>query len=161
MQKPIFVFAVLATVCASAPPAWALPENDLAIVVSKAGFAVALTSKEIRAMFSGDRERWSDGIKVVPVILAPERPEFGSILKNLFRMQEPDYRSYFLQAEFTGKTVTKPQEVATPDALKRIVAHTPGAIGCIRASDTDDSVRVIQVDGSYPGGAQYQIRIVH
>jgi hypothetical protein len=44
-------------------------------------------------------------------------------------------------------------------AVKAYVAQTPGAIAYIRASDADDSVKVLKVDGKSPGDADYGLKL--
>ena len=42
---------------------------------------------------------------------------------------------------------------------KQFVSVTPGAISYIRASDADDSVKVVKVDGHAPGEAGYALKL--
>src|ERR1022692_773372 len=129
--------------CAFHGTATAAADNDLAVIANASGYMLALTSGELRAMFLGERSRWPDGAKVVVVTLSSDRPEFAAILKSICRMSESELKSYYMQAEFTGKDIGKPQEMASPDALKKFVSRTPGAVGFIRASDVDSSVRML------------------
>jgi hypothetical protein len=62
-----------------------------------------------------------------------------------------------MQAAFTGKDIAPPRDVASAAALKQFVAGTPGAIGCILASEVDDSVKVLKVDGNAPGEPGYKL----
>jgi hypothetical protein len=39
------------------------------------------------------------------------------------------------------------------------VSGTPGAIGYLRGSDVDDSVKILKVDGHAPGDAEYPLKI--
>jgi len=42
---------------------------------------------------------------------------------------------------------------------KQYVSVTPGAISYVRSSDTDDSVKVLKVDGKSPGEAGYPLKL--
>jgi hypothetical protein len=45
-----------------------------------------------------------------------------------------------------------------PDVLK-FVFNVPGAIGYVRASDVDSTVKVLRVDGRLPGDKDYRFRL--
>jgi hypothetical protein len=61
-------------------------------------------------------------------------------------------------AAFNGKEIAQPRDVASAAALKKFVATTPGAIGCILSSEVDASVKVLKVDGAAPGEPAYKLR---
>jgi len=63
-----------------------------------------------------------------------------------------------MQLAFTGKDVVMPRDVSSAAALKKFVAGNPGAVGCILASEVDDSVKVLKVDGAAPGEPGYKLR---
>jgi ABC-type phosphate transport system substrate-binding protein len=139
--------------------AGAAADNDLAVVTSSTSYLLTLTSNDLRALFLGERSRWPNGSKVVVAVLSSDHPEFAATLKAICRMSESEYKSYVLQAEFAGKDLGKPQEMTSPDALKKFVSHTPGAIGFVRASDVDPSVRMLRIDGAFPGGGEYKLHL--
>ena len=74
-------------------------------------------------------------------------------------MGEDDYAKYFLQATFTGLVQAAPRPLASPGAMRQFVAGTPGAIGYLRASDVDDSVKIVKVDGKSPGDPDYKLKL--
>jgi ABC-type phosphate transport system substrate-binding protein len=49
--------------------------------------------------------------------------------------------------------------MASSDALLNFVSSTPGAIGYVRASEANDSVKILKVDGVAPGDAAYKLKI--
>ena len=79
-------------------------------------------------------------------------------MKVVFKMSDAALKRYYMQAAFTGKDILPPPELPTAAALKQFVARTPGAIGCILASDVDNTVTVLKVDGAAPGEAGYKLR---
>jgi hypothetical protein len=72
-------------------------------------------------------------------------------------MSDAVLKRYLMHAAFTGQELSAPKEVASAAALKQFVAHTPGAIGCILASEVDDTVKIIKVDGAAPGEVGYKL----
>lgn len=131
---------------------------ELAVVVNRSTSLDAVTSGELRLMILGEKAKWPDGKPVTPVQTPPESSEKALLLKTVCKMSDSVLKRYYLQAAFTGKDIVPPKDVASAAALKQFVARTPGAIGCILASDVDDTVKVLKVDGSAPGEPGYKLR---
>jgi len=79
-------------------------------------------------------------------------------MKAVYKMSEVVLKRYYMHAAFTGTDIAPPKDMASSAALKQFVARTPGSIGCILASDVDESVKVLKVDGSAPGEPEYKLR---
>jgi hypothetical protein len=131
---------------------------ELAVVVNKSISLETLSASDLRLMILGEKSKWPDGKPVIAVETSPESAEKALQLKTVFKMSDAALKRYYMQAAFTGKDIAPPKEVASAAALKQFVAHTPGAIGCILASDADDSVKVLKVDGAAPGEPSYKLR---
>jgi hypothetical protein len=131
---------------------------ELAVVVNKSTTIDTISSADVRSMILGDKTKWPDGKKVTPVQTRTESPEGVLLLKVVCKMSDAVLKRYYMQAAFVGKDVTPPVEVPSAAALKQFVARTPGAIGCILASDVDQTVTVLKVDGAAPGEAGYKLR---
>lgn len=151
---PLFALALLdcLPLCSAAAGA------ELAVVVNKATTIETITSADLHSMFLGDKPKWPDGKKVTPVQTPAGSAEGVLLLKVVCRMSDAALKRYYMQAAFTGKEISPPLEVPSAGALKLFVARTPGAIGCILASDVDPSVTVLKVDGSAPGEAGYKLK---
>ncbi len=131
---------------------------ELAVVVNKSNSLDSVTSAELRALMLGEKSRWPDGKRAVAVETAPDSPEKALLLKSVVKMSDAILKRYYLQAAFTGKEVSPPKDVPSSAALKQFVASSPGAIGCILASQVDDKVKVLKVDGMAPGQDGYKLR---
>jgi hypothetical protein len=136
----------------------AADEPELAVVAAKAISIDSLTSSELRLMIMGEKSKWPNGIAVIPVQTSPESPEKTLQLKAVIKMSDAALKRYYMLAVFNGKEVAQPRDVASAAALKKFVASNPGAIGCILASEVDDSVKVLKVDGTSPGEPGYKLR---
>jgi len=150
------------TVLALAVPAMsaisdAAGDAELAVVVNKSTALATVGSADLRLMILGERPKWPDGAKVTPVETPPDSPETALMLKAVCKMSDAIRKRYYMQAAFTGKDIAPPRDVASAAALKQFVAGTPGAIGCILASEVDDSVKVLKVDGNAPGEPGYKL----
>jgi hypothetical protein len=157
MRTPIVIltlllFGVAAAVLAADEPA------ELAVIVNKSTTQETITSGELRQMILGEKVKWSDGKKVTPVQTPAESPERALLLKMVCKMSDAVLKRYYMQAAFTGKDIAPPTDVPSAAALKQFVARTPGAIGCILATEVDKTVSVLKVDGSAPGDPAYKLR---
>ena len=133
-------------------------EPELAVVVNKSTALDTINVADLRLMILGERTKWPDGKKVIAVETAPETPERALLMKVVCKMTDAVRKRYYMHAAFTGTEIAPPREVASSEALKQLVSHTPGAIGCILASDVDDTIKVLKVDGAAPGDPAYKLR---
>jgi hypothetical protein len=132
---------------------------DLAVVVNKATGPEGVELGELRQMILGERLKWrNDGQVVIAVQTPPDSPERALEMKAVYRMNDSALRRYYMLAAFNGKEIAQPRDVASAAALKKFVATTPGAIGCILSSEVDASVKVLKVDGAAPGEPAYKLR---
>jgi hypothetical protein len=131
---------------------------DLAVIVNKSVTLETLSASDLRQMILGEKSKWADGKSVIVVQAPPESAEKALQLKAVCKMSDAVLKRYYMQAAFTGKDISLPKDVASAAAVKQFVARTPGAIGCIFASDADDSVKILKIDGSAPGEAGYKLR---
>jgi ABC-type phosphate transport system substrate-binding protein len=133
--------------------------EPLAIVVNKSNPLSEVSLSDLRKIYRGQRGRWSNGRRVTIVMRDAGTPERGAILRSLYGLDERDYRRDFLQSIFSGEANDAPKMLATPNGVLRFVFNVPGAIGYVRASEVDDSVKVLRVDGRLPGDAGYGIAV--
>jgi len=131
--------------------------NDLAVIVNKKTTVLALTARDLRGILLGEKERWPNGQKVFAASLPTDLPETRFVLKQICGMSEGDYKRYFMQLAFQGKSISPPKILRTPDAIKALVSSTPGAVGIIHAREVDESVNVLSLDGVNPGTANYKL----
>jgi hypothetical protein len=131
---------------------------ELAVIVNKSQAPATADLAELRQMILGERLKWRDGETVVAVQLPQDSPERALAMKTLFRMNDAALRRYYMLAVFNGKEVAQPRDVPTAAALKKFVASNPGAVGYVLASEVDDSVKVLKVDGASPGDPGYKLR---
>ena len=133
--------------------------TDLAIVVGKGCTFDGFTSTELGKIFRGEKSKNPDGHHFVLVGMASHSPEFSAILADVYNLDEDGYAKYFLQATFTALVAVPPRQFASPAELRQFVAGTPGAIGYLRGTDVDDSVKALKVDGKLPGEPDYRLKI--
>jgi ABC-type phosphate transport system substrate-binding protein len=143
---------------ASSPPS-ATSDQDLAIIVNQSNPVDNLSLQDLRIVFLGERSHWPNGRRITLVMMEPGLPERRAVLREIYRMNETDFRRHFLQGLFTGEVFVSPKTLASPVGVRKFVFNVPGAIGYVRASDADDTVKVIRIDGHLPDDKDYALRI--
>jgi ABC-type phosphate transport system substrate-binding protein len=117
--------------------------EEVDVVINKSNSLAQLSLDDARKIFMGDKTVWPNGKHITVMMLAPGQPERAAIVREIYKMNEADYDRYFLEAAFTGRVSAPPKEVRSAVQMKQLLAQNPGAIGYLKKSDVDDSVKVI------------------
>ena len=132
---------------------------DLAIVVNKAVKLDNVTSADLARYFKAEKTKAPDGTKFALAALDAGHPEHDAALAGIYAMKEAEYTDYFVEATFTGAVTAAPKALPSGAALRKFVADTAGGLGYLRASEADDTVKVLKIDGVAPGEAGYKLKI--
>jgi ABC-type phosphate transport system substrate-binding protein len=131
----------------------------VAIVVNKANPIDGLTLTQLRRILLGQEPKWPTGKKIAVMMTTPGQPERDAALKIVCNMRETDFTLYFMHASFNGESGDLPKNGGSGLQVRQLVAGNPNAIGIIKASQADASVKVLPVDGRTPGQSAYQLTI--
>ena len=131
----------------------------LAIIVGPGNSLTDVSKADLDRYFRADKTKAPDGTKISIIMLDAGRPERDAALRGIYKMAEAEYTDFFVSATFTGAVAAAPKSFPTPAAVKKYVATTPGAMGYIRASDADDTVKILKIGGKAPGDADYGLKI--
>jgi len=144
---------------ASAVQPRANPSQTLAIVVNRSNPIDNLSFTELRKIFLGERNHWPNGHRIAVAMLDYGQPERRIVLRQIYRMDEKGYEDYVLGGMFRGDVFVAPKTLASPKILRKFVFNAPGAIGYLRGSDVDETVKVVRIDGLRPGDKGYRFQI--
>lgn len=133
--------------------------NHLAVVVNKASSLSDVSSDLLGKFFRAEKSKAPDGTKVVILMQDSGRPERETALRAIFKMSEGEYNKYFLQATFTGAVAAAPKALANSRTVLKTVSETPGGLGYVKGDETDDTVKVLKIDGKSPGEAGYPLSL--
>lgn len=133
--------------------------NSLAMIVNRSNPVENLTAAEVRKIFLTERSHWPNGRKITLVMFQQGRDERVAMLRDIYRMGEREFGQHFLRATFKGETSSAPKTIASPSGMRKFVFNVPGAIGYVRASEVDGSVKVVRVDGRLPGEPGYKLKV--
>src|SRR5215831_14462113 len=143
----------------SAADVRANPSQSLAIVVNRSNPVNNLSFSELRKIFMGDRNHWPNGHRIAIVMLEYGQPERRAVLRLVYRMDEKTYQDFLLRGVFRGDVFVAPKILASPTIVRKFVFNAPGGIGYLRASDVDESVKVVRIDGLLPEDKGYRLQI--
>lgn len=121
--------------------AWAA---DFVIIVNSDNKVSSLSAKDVSALFLKKKTQWSNGTKVVPVVLNDEASATAAFDKQILNRSAAAVHAYWQQEIFSGRSVP-PAEKAADDEVVAFVQKNPGAIGYISATAAHSGVNVVKV----------------
>lgn len=131
----------LVTAAALLGPPSAAAADEIVVIINKENPHV-IDRSYLAAIYTGRMKGWPDGSPVFPLDQSD-----GSSVREAFYLHfigrtVANMQAVWAQNIFSGKGL--PPRIASPDSeMKRIVSTNRNAIGYIRASEVDDTVRVL------------------
>lgn len=135
------------------------PQEPLVIVVNRSNPVNGLSFSELRRIFLGERSHWTPDRRITLVMREPGEPERKAILRNVCGMNEDQLKNHFLRGLFTGEILVSPKILSTPTGVRKFIFNVPGAIGYLRISDVDDTVKIIRIDELLPNDKGYKLHV--
>ena len=133
--------------------------EPLAIVVNRQNPVENLSSRELHQIFLGNRSYWSDGKRISIVMREPGEPERKAVLRDVCGMTEDQFKVHFVQGLYSGDILTSPKILASPWGVRKFIFNVPGAIGYVRQSELDATVKVVRIDELLPGDRGYRLQV--
>lgn len=133
-------------------------DDDLVVIVNRGNAVENLSKAQLRKIILGEQESWSGGKKVNVILRAAGQPERQGVLRSICGMSEDDFNQHLMHANFTGDTGGAPKALSSAVAVRQLVSTLPGGIGFVRASDVNESVKAVSVDGVAAGQPGYKIK---
>ena len=133
-------------------------ENAIAIVVHSDVAADDLSFAQLRKIFMGDQQFWSDRKRITLLVRAPEAYERDAVLKHIYEMSEGQFRQYWIAKIFRSEVTSGPKIVYSTEMAHELVRALPGSITFMRATDVGDGMKVLRIDGKAPADPGYPLR---
>lgn len=128
----IMALSLLATVAHGA---------DFAVIINKDN-ASPVDKATVAAIYGGDLKSWKDGSPVMAIDLPESNPIRASFTTEVLGKSVANVKALWAQMIFSGKALP-PKQAASDDDVKKLVSANKGAIGYIKQSSVDDSVKAI------------------
>jgi phosphate transport system substrate-binding protein len=131
----------------------------LVIVVNRSNPVNDISQAELRKIFLGSRSHWANGRRITLVMRDPGDSERKTILRDVCGMSEDQFKNHFLHGLFTGEILVSPKILSTPAGVRKFIFNVPGAIGYLRISNLDDSIKVVRIDELLPDDKGYKLHV--
>ncbi|HEU4427684.1 MAG TPA: hypothetical protein VFT98_02930 [Myxococcota bacterium] len=122
-------------VAAAAP----LGAEELLVIVHRER-SERVHADDVAQIYLKQRRHWGDGKTILPLNREPESEVRAAFTRAVLALSPQQLSVHWNRQYFLG--VLPPATLASDEAVKRFVARERRAIGYIRASALDDSVRV-------------------
>ncbi len=117
-----------------------------------------LKLSELRRLFLGERQFWSQDLPVVLLVPAQGLSEREILLSRVLNKTENEYRAHWIAKIFRNEAAFAPKVTPSSDVTLDLVSRVPGALALVNASSIPARVKMITVDGKHSGDAAYALR---
>lgn len=115
--------------------------GDMVVIVNK-GNEARVSKELVASYYLGEAKQWLGGRPVAAIDLPLSNPERAAFCRAFLGMDAHQVKTIVSQNTVSGKA-NPPREVATDDEVKKAVSSSLMAIGYIKASSVDDTVKVV------------------
>jgi ABC-type phosphate transport system substrate-binding protein len=132
------IFGLLVTIVWSANATHA---GDFAVIVNKAN-PTAADKATVAKIYTADKKSWEDGTAIATADLPEDSAVRSAFSTEVLGKSVANVKAFWAQLIFSGKGLP-PKVLASDDDVKKFVSGNKGAIGYVKASAVDDSVKVV------------------
>ena len=154
----LVVCAMVCVLPGTAQPEETIAQTGLAIVVHKDTEIDNLSMSELRNIFLANQQFWSNRKRIILLVRAPQSDERDYVLNRIYRMDEPQFRQYWIAKMFRAEVPRGPKIVFSSGMALDLVVAIPGSISFMRADEVTDEVKVMRVNGKLPSDEGYPLK---
>ncbi|HKW77092.1 MAG TPA: hypothetical protein VJN64_16285 [Terriglobales bacterium] len=132
--------------------------DDIAVVVNEKNSATSVTMSDLRKILLGERKFWKGSSPVQLVLRDPGTPERDKVIGLSLKMNDAEFAKYWRTMVFRGEASGEPLAVPSNGMAAEYVADTPGAITFVIGRNLRPDLKVLKVDGKYPGESGYPLK---
>jgi len=115
--------------------------GDLVVIVNKANDN-AIDKNLVMKVYAGESKSWAGGGSIAAFDLPEDNPIRAAFAAEIMGKNLGNMKALWAQNVFSGKAVP-PKVMPSDDDVKKAVAANKSAIGYIKASAADDTVKVV------------------
>jgi hypothetical protein len=117
----------------------------LTVICNQKGCPAEMKMSELKSVMMGERQRWSDGTKVVIAMIKTTTPLGEIISRRIYSRSGDAVKGFWASISFQGK-YDPPSVFNNVADLESFVAQNPGAIAILDKPGGNE-VRAILIDG--------------
>ena len=114
---------------------------EIAVIVNKNN-ANDVSRDVVEKIYKGELNQWKGGGAITILDLPEDSPDRAAFTSQLLGKTVPGMKAVWAVKLFSGKA-TPPKVMDSDEAVRRAVAGNPHAIGYVKASSVNDSVKVV------------------
>jgi ABC-type phosphate transport system substrate-binding protein len=115
--------------------------GEFAVIVNIANPS-AVDKLDVAKIYTGEKKRWDDGTEITAADLPEDNAVRVAFYTEILHKTQANFKVLWSRLIFTGRGLP-PKVLASDDEVKRFVSGHTGAIGYLRASAVDASVKVV------------------
>ncbi|HKI02639.1 MAG TPA: hypothetical protein VKK31_11725 [Thermoanaerobaculia bacterium] len=117
-----------------------------------------LSLPELRRIFLGSRQSWSEELAITVLTPARGSPERQVLLNKIYEQRsEVQYKQYWINKMFSDGAPVLPKSMGSHGLSASLVRGIPGAIALVDSNKVPPGVKVLRIDGKQPGEAGYPL----
>jgi hypothetical protein len=132
---------------------------SLSVVVHPTVEVDELSFTEFRKIIMGDRQFWATGQRIAIIVRAPVADERTVLIERVFKMNEAQYRQYWVAKVFRAEVVSGPRVVLSNEEAIDLVSVIEGAIAVVNTDDVPEGLKVLKIGGVLPGDPDYPLKL--
>lgn len=117
-------------------------QADILVVVNQDNPTGDLSKREIIDLYMGRNLYFADGSQALRLDQPPESGERKLFYQNLVKKSVAQVNAYWAKLLFAGRS-SPPTTMENAEQLIETIRNNPRAIGYIKESDLDDTVKVV------------------
>jgi hypothetical protein len=121
-------------------------QDNLVVIGNQTGVPADLNMSDLKAVFRGERQRWSNGTKVVIAMIKSTTPLGNEISQKIYSMNGDEVRGFWAGLSFAGKS-DPPNVFNTAAEVEVFVSQNPGAIAILDKTTNATDTKTILVGG--------------
>lgn len=134
-RRMLTVLLIAGSLCSAARA------GDYAIIINKDNPA-NVDKSFVAKIYTGDVKAWKDGATIAPIDLPEDSPIRASFSNDVLGKTVGNVKALWAQLVFSGRALP-PKQAASDDEVKKLVAANKNAIGYVKTSSVDDSVKAV------------------
>lgn len=131
--------------------------RDVSVIVNKTNPVNELSLEDLGRILKAERQYW-DGEKIYLIISKSGSWEKDVILNKVYKMSEDEMKKFWLGKIFRGEITAFPSVFGSQAVIKKFVNSAANAISFIDSQNADDTVKVLKIEGRFPGEPGYPLR---
>jgi hypothetical protein len=133
-------------------------EIPIAVIVHEQVPVEDLSLPELRRIFLGERQDWSQELRVTLLLPPRGTPERKVLLAKIYQQRtEVQVQHYWINRLFGSEAQVGPKITGSNEMSASLVREIPGAIALVPADRIPQGVKVLRIDGKKPGQAGYPL----